>query len=105
MLILIGGEKDNGYTNSWFRMVLNPDHMPLIIGIEKGWFADAQLDVHMIEPEAHFDALSEIENNKMDIAITEPIHLLKIVLTLKMLLASHDSCTLTVVSCSTKIKQ
>ena len=31
----------------------------------------------MIEPEKHFDALEEIENNSMDIAITEPIHLVE----------------------------
>lgn len=77
MLILIGGEKIMDTLTVGLEWFLNPDHMPLIIGIEKGWFADAQLDVHMIEPEAHFDALSEIENNKMDIAITEPIHLVE----------------------------
>ena len=54
MLILIGGEKIMDTLTVGLEWFLNPDHMPLIIGIEKGWFADAQLDVHMIEPEAHF---------------------------------------------------
>ena len=42
-------------------MVLNPDHMPLILGIEKGWFKEQDLEIEMIEPEEHFDALDEIE--------------------------------------------
>ena len=58
-------------------MVLNPDHMPLIIGIEKGWFKEESLEIEMIEPKEHFDALDEIENGSMDIAITEPIHLVQ----------------------------
>lgn len=56
----------------WF---LNPDHLPIILGMEKGWFADEQLTVEMIEPEAHFDAMDEIKEGRMDIAITEPLHL------------------------------
>ena len=35
-----------------FRMVLNPDHMPLIIGIEKGWFKEESLEIEMIEPKS-----------------------------------------------------
>lgn len=58
----------------WF---LNPDHLPLILGIEKGWFKEEALEIEMIEPEKHFDALEEIENNSMDITITEPIHLVE----------------------------
>jgi len=58
----------------WF---LNPDHMPLILGIEKGWFKEQNLEIEMIEPEEHFDALDEIEKGTMDIAITEPIHLVE----------------------------
>ncbi|MCI2947076.1 ABC transporter substrate-binding protein [Staphylococcus caledonicus] len=58
----------------WF---LNPDHLPLILGIEKGWFKEHDLEIEMIEPEKHFDALEEIENGSMDIAITEPIHLVE----------------------------
>lgn len=58
----------------WF---LNPDHLPLILGMEKGWFSEQNLEIEMIEPEQHFDALEEIENGSMDIAITEPIHLVE----------------------------
>ena len=66
-----------GQINSRFRMVLNPDHMLLILGIEKGWFKEESLEIEMIEPKEHFDALDEIENGSMDIAITEPIHLVQ----------------------------
>ncbi len=31
----------------WF---LNPDHLPLILGIEKGWFKEEALEIEMIEP-------------------------------------------------------
>lgn len=40
-----------GKINCWFRMVLNPDHLPLILGIEKGWFKEEALEIEMIEPE------------------------------------------------------
>ena len=58
----------------WFR---NPDHLPLILGIHHGWFAEVQLEVEMIEPEEHFDAMDEIKAGMMDIAITEPLHLVE----------------------------
>ncbi len=56
----------------WF---LNPDHVPLLIAREKGWFAEAGLDVELVEPEEHLDAVKEIEEGRMEVAITEPIHL------------------------------
>ncbi len=56
----------------WF---LNPDHIPLLAGLEEGWFAAEGLDLEMIEPEEHFDALDEIEAGRMDVAVTEPLHL------------------------------
>ena len=58
----------------WFK---NPDHLPLMIGIEKGWFAEENLEVELIEPERHFDAIQEIKAGRMDTAITEPIHLVE----------------------------
>lgn len=56
----------------WF---LNPDHVPFLVGLEKGWFEDEGIDLELVAPEEHFDALEEIEAGKMDFAITEPIHL------------------------------
>lgn len=58
----------------WF---MNPDHIPLMIGIQKGWFKDEKIEINMIEPEEHFDAIEEIKLGNMDVAITEPIHLVE----------------------------
>jgi putative hydroxymethylpyrimidine transport system substrate-binding protein len=56
----------------WF---INPDHVPFIIGLEKDWFKNVGLDVILVEPIEHLDAIDEIENGQLDIAITEPLHL------------------------------
>ena len=58
----------------WF---LNPDHVPLLLAQDRGWFADAGLDVELIEPEEHLDAVEAIENGEMDCAVTEPLHLVE----------------------------
>ena len=58
----------------WF---LNPDHVPLLIAQEHGWFEQAGLELEVIEPEAHMDAVEAIENGTMDVAITEPLHLVE----------------------------
>ena len=58
----------------WF---LNPDHLPFLIAFQKGWFEDAGLEVEMIEPKEHLDAVDEIEAGQMDLAVTEPLHLVE----------------------------
>ncbi|MEL7369198.1 MAG: ABC transporter substrate-binding protein [Myxococcota bacterium] len=58
----------------WF---MNPDHVPLLIGLERGWFRDEGLDVELVEPEAHQDAVAALEAGDLDMAITEPIHLVE----------------------------
>lgn len=58
----------------WF---LNPDHVPLLIGLERGWFAEAGLQVELVEPVEHFDAFKAMEQGEIEIAITEPIHLVQ----------------------------
>ncbi len=58
----------------WF---LNPDHVPFLIAQDRGWFADAGLDVEIIEPAEHLDAVEAIEKGEMDVAITEPLHLVE----------------------------
>ncbi len=58
----------------WF---INPDHIPLMLGMKKGWFQEEGLDVEIVEPEEHFDAIEEIKAGKMDLAITEPLHLVE----------------------------
>jgi putative hydroxymethylpyrimidine transport system substrate-binding protein len=56
----------------WF---LNPDHVPFLVAQEKGWFAEAGLDVELVEPKEHLDAVDEISAGRMHLAVTEPIHL------------------------------
>ncbi|MEO0558773.1 MAG: ABC transporter substrate-binding protein [Bacteroidota bacterium] len=58
----------------WF---LNPDHVPLLLAQDRGWFKDAGLDVELIEPEEHLDAVEAIEKGEMDCAVTEPLHLVE----------------------------
>lgn len=58
----------------WF---LNPDHIPLLVGQEKGWFAEAGLDLELVEPSEHVDAIAELQAGSLDIAVTEPVHLVE----------------------------
>jgi len=58
----------------WF---LNPDHIPLLLAQDRGWFKDAGLDVELIEPKEHLDAVEAIEKGEMDCAVTEPLHLVE----------------------------
>jgi len=58
----------------WF---LNPDHVPLLLAKDRGWFEDVGLAVEFIEPEEHLDAVEAIEKGEMDCAVTEPLHLVE----------------------------
>ncbi len=58
----------------WF---LNPDHTPLLLAKEHGWLEDAGLNLEVIEPEEHLDAVTAIEEGDMDVAVTEPLHLVE----------------------------
>lgn len=56
----------------WF---VNPDHLPLIVAREHGIFADMDLDVELVEPVDHWEAEAEILAGRLDVAVTEPLHL------------------------------
>ncbi|MCV6608104.1 MAG: ABC transporter substrate-binding protein [Campylobacterales bacterium] len=56
----------------WF---LNPDHLPFIVGLEKGWYKEAGLDVELIEPKEHYDGFKALETGDVEIVVNEPIHL------------------------------
>ena len=58
----------------WF---LNPDHVPFLLAQERGWFRDEGIDLELIEPEQHLDAVEAIEAGEMDVAVTEPLHLVE----------------------------
>lgn len=58
----------------WF---LNPDHVPLLVGLEHGWFTEAGLELELVEPSEHVDAIAALQSEALDIAITEPVHLVE----------------------------
>lgn len=57
----------------WFK---NPDHLPFIAGIELGWFAEAGLDVRLIEPDDHYDGLAATVSGQIAFACNEPLHMI-----------------------------
>lgn len=58
----------------WF---LNPDHVPLIVGRRRGWFEEAGIELELVEPDEHLDPMELIGKGEMDLAITEPLHLVE----------------------------
>lgn len=58
----------------WF---LNPDHVPLLVAREKGWLDELGLELELVEPKEHFDAFAAMQSGEVDVAVTEPIHLLQ----------------------------
>ncbi len=58
----------------WF---LNPDHAPILVAQAHGWLKDAGIELEVIEPDEHMDAIEAIEAGTMDFAITEPLHLVE----------------------------
>lgn len=59
-------------TLEWF---LNPDHLPFIAGIHTGAYKKSGLDIHMIEPDEHYDGFSKLQSGAIDLHVNEPIHL------------------------------
>jgi ABC-type nitrate/sulfonate/bicarbonate transport system substrate-binding protein len=57
----------------WF---VNPDHLPLIAPIDRGWFADAGLEVSLIAPDDHYDGLAAVESGDIALACNEPLHMI-----------------------------
>jgi ABC-type nitrate/sulfonate/bicarbonate transport system substrate-binding protein len=56
----------------WF---LNPDHLPMILGVQMGEYKKAGLDVELIAPKEHYDGFKELKNGNIDIHVNEPLHL------------------------------
>ncbi|EKX35994.1 putative NMT1/THI5 thiamine [Guillardia theta CCMP2712] len=56
----------------WF---VNPDHLPLIVAQRHGIFRAFGLDVELVEPADHWEAEEEILAGRLDVAVTEPLHL------------------------------
>lgn len=56
----------------WF---VNPDHLPLIVAKSHGIFREFGLNVELVEPTDHWEAEEEILQGRLDVAVTEPLHL------------------------------
>jgi len=56
----------------WF---LNPDHLPMIAGVQTGAYKKAGVDLEIIQPVEHYDGFKDLEESKIDIHCNEPIHL------------------------------
>ncbi|WP_045390582.1 ABC transporter substrate-binding protein [Falsirhodobacter sp. alg1] len=56
----------------WF---VNPDHAPIIIAAEKGFFADEGLEVEIIPPADPSDPPKMVASGQVDIAVTYQPHL------------------------------
>lgn len=63
---------DIGLALEWFP---NVDHVPFFVGIEKGFFNEYNINLNIFEPINHEAGMLMVLNNKMDFAITEPLHI------------------------------
>ena len=57
----------------WF---LNPDHLPMIAGIELGWYRDAGLSLELVAPEDHYDGLAATASGEVEFSCNEPLHMI-----------------------------
>tara|TARA_A100000164_G_scaffold308456_1_gene285519 strand:+ start:10 stop:879 length:870 start_codon:yes stop_codon:yes gene_type:complete len=58
----------------WF---INPDHLPFIVGLNKGLYKKNNIDLEIIEPEGHYDGFKELAQNNIQLATNEPLHLIE----------------------------
>lgn len=58
----------------WF---LNPDHLPFIVALREGFFERYGIDFDLIEPDDHYDGLSELLAGNIEFATNEPLHLIE----------------------------
>ncbi len=56
----------------WF---LNPDHLPMIVGVVKKEYEKKGLDVQIIQPKEHYDGFADLAKGNIDIHCNEPLHL------------------------------
>ena len=58
----------------WF---INPDHLPFIVGLDKGLYKKNNIELEIIEPEGHYDGFKELAENNIQLATNEPLHLIE----------------------------
>lgn len=56
----------------WF---LNPDHLPMIVGVKTGAYEKAGINLEIIQPVEHYDGFEDLKSGKIDIHCNEPLHL------------------------------
>ena len=59
-------------TLEWF---LNPDHLPMIAGIQSGQYAQHGIELTLLEPSEHYDGMSALHQQQVDLHSNEPLHL------------------------------
>jgi ABC-type nitrate/sulfonate/bicarbonate transport system substrate-binding protein len=60
-----------------FEWFLNPDHLPFLVGLHKGYFEKYGLDLELIVPDEHYDGLDELVAGNIQFATNEPLHLIE----------------------------
>jgi len=60
-----------------FEWFLNPDHLPFLVGIHKGYFENYGIDLELIVPDEHYDGLDELIAGNIQFATNEPLHLIE----------------------------
>jgi len=60
-----------------FEWFLNPDHLPFLVGIHKGYFENYGLELELIVPDEHYDGLDELIAGNIQFATNEPLHLIE----------------------------
>lgn len=58
----------------WF---LNPDHLPFIVAIKKGFYEEAGLELNIVRPNEHYDGLKALKEGEIEFAVNEPLHLIE----------------------------
>lgn len=57
----------------WF---LHPAHLPFVVGLDQGWFAEAGLDVSLRVPDEDFDGLDAVAAGDVQFACAGPLHMI-----------------------------
>ena len=60
-----------------FEWFLNPDHLPFLVGLHKGYFENYGLELELIVPDEHYDGLDELIAGNIQFATNEPLHLIE----------------------------
>lgn len=56
----------------WF---LNPDHLPMIAGVQKKAYEQKGIELEIIAPDEHYDGFDQLGSKDIDLHCNEPLHL------------------------------